>query len=62
MPRVHDHQHPRKMFNLALTLVSLAMGLVLLIVWVIRACLPEDEYPWSVAYSVLESGTHIGRK
>ena len=61
MPPVQDHQHPLKMFALALTLVSLAMGLVLLLVWVIRACRPEEEYPWNIAYRELlarDEGTH----
>ena len=38
------------MFALALTLVSLVMGLVLLLKWVIKVCQPEDEYPWAVTY------------
>ena len=50
MPPVQDHQHPLKMFAMALTLVSLVMGLVLLLRWVIKACQPEDKYQWSVTY------------
>ena len=50
MPPVHDHQRPFKMFALALILVSLVMGLVLLLKWVVEACRPEDEYPWAVTY------------
>ena len=38
------------MFALALILVSLVMGLVLLLKWVVEACRPEDEYPWAVTY------------
>ena len=42
-------------------LVSLAMGLVLLLVWVIRACHPEEEYLWNITYRELlvrDEGTH----
>ena len=64
MPPVRVHQHPLKMFALALTLVSLAMGLVLLLVRVIRACRPEEEYPWNITYQELlacdeETQNHI---
>ena len=64
MPPVQDHQRPLKMFALGLTLVSLVMGLVLLLKWVVKACQPEDEYPWAVSYRGLlerdeESQNHI---
>ena len=41
---------PSQDVALVLTLVSLVMGLVLLLKWVIKACQPEDEYPWPVTY------------
>ena len=46
------------------TLVSLVMGLVLLLKWVVKACQPEDEYPWAVTYRGLlerdeESQNHL---